>query len=176
MVREAVAAGGNISLDRRRPQMMYRGGNFSLQRAAVFKLGSSVDWLNATANDKLTIAQMVGYRHLLDVPGYGGTTWGALAWKFASGSLVFRISSAYEDWWHRMLVPWSHFIPVDFGGGEGEPVVTYDLEAKHQWALSHPAKSAEIAQRGAQLAKAATTPRAQMHCAVAIMASLRHSG
>ena len=89
------AATAAVPFAQRTPHMMYRGSELELrrqpnltrercalytnQRRDVFDLAERTAWLNATRRQHLEMGVMAKYRHLLDVGGNGGTTWGALA-------------------------------------------------------------------------------------------------
>ena len=185
------AAAAAVPLAQRTPHMMYRGSELALdrrpnatrercnlytnQRRDIFDLAERTAWLNATRRQHLEIEVMARYRHLLDVGGNGGTTWGALAWKLASGSLVFRVRSELHDWWEQTLVPWVHFIPVEYQVLHPE-VLAQDLEAKHLWALARPAKSAQIARNGALAAQKAHKHGATIQCAKGVIDCLLPEG
>lgn len=51
------------------------------------------------------------YRYTLDADGYA-CAWASLFLKLASGSTTLKIQSPYEQWYHRALIPWRHFVPV----------------------------------------------------------------
>ena len=88
---------------------------------------------------------------------------------------MFRVRSELHDWWEQTLVPWVHYIPVDYHALHPE-VLALDLEAKHLWALARPNKSAQIARNGALAAQKAHRPNATMQCAKGVLDCLLPKG
>ena len=77
---------------------------------------------------------------LLDEAGPPKELIGALA----RGALVFRQWSPYVEFFHRLLVPWLHYIPVADSFA--------DLHERLVWADHHPARVAEIRVAGQRVA------------------------
>lgn len=73
-------------------------------------------------------AQQIAYRWIVDVDGQV-RTWGAWAWKMASGSTVLSPESPWESFFTREFEPWVHFVPVanDFA----------DLAERLAWCRDH---------------------------------------
>ena len=90
---------------------------------------------------KATFAQ---YKYLLDIGGSDGTTWDALRWKMAIGSLVFRVASGRHTYFGRMVVPWVHYVPV------AEDL--HNLSDAHAWATRNPHEANKIANAGQHIA------------------------
>jgi hypothetical protein len=82
-------------------------------------------------------SQQMGYRWILDVDGQV-RTWGAWAWKMASGSTVFSPASPWESFFTREFEPWVHFVPVanDFA----------DLAERLAWCRDHDDECRRIAE------------------------------
>lgn len=113
--------------------------------SAWYKDGEPLDhWLLTPASS--TMEEAVKFRYLLDVGGSSGTTWDALGWKMASGSLVFKVSSisGAEDYWHSEMQKGVHFIEV-------MPNLA-DLREKWLWAVTHPDEAKLVAHAGQKLA------------------------
>ena len=102
------------------------------------------NWLHTP--EHMTTAEAVKYRYLIDVGGSSGTTWDALQWKMASGSLVFKVKTPVnaQDFWHREVHHNKHVIEVEHD--------LSDLHAKWLWATQNQAAAETIALQGQQLA------------------------
>jgi len=102
-------------------------------------------WLRTPKRMDLATAAR-DHKYLLDIGGNSGTTWTALAWKLASGALVFKAKSAEgaTDLWHEQITPGVHLLEVeaDFS----------DLHAQVRWAEQHPHEAERIALAGQALA------------------------
>mmetsp|Transcript_14469 Transcript_14469/g.36238 ORF Transcript_14469/g.36238 Transcript_14469/m.36238 type:complete len:452 (-) Transcript_14469:79-1434(-) len=136
----------------RRPQVFYRGTLRPVElripgtRKAIFDMGAdpaNLGWLNATS-DRQGHDTFGKYRYLLDIGGVDGTTWSALRWKMALGSLVFKVDSDKYNWFHKLLRPHVHYIPVKSD--------LSDLHAQYEWANDHPTDAERIAKAGQEVA------------------------
>lgn len=77
--------------------------------------------------------------------GGGGTTWSGTIQKLALPGLLFHHVTPTQDYIHRYMRPWKHYIPV-------APDLR-DLKAKFDWAEKHPNQARTIAQAGTRLAR-----------------------
>jgi spore maturation protein CgeB len=59
------------------------------------------------------------------------------------GSVVLKIDSPFEQWYHRNLKPWRHYIPVSRDAK--------DLRELHKWLLTHDREAQTIAREGREL-------------------------
>ena len=84
----------------------------------------------------------------MDVGGISGTTWTALRWKMCSKSVVFKVDSGYADWWHLLLRPFEHYIPVQQD--------LSDLKQQYDWAEAHPILAQQIATNALQVCQETT--------------------
>jgi len=77
----------------------------------------------------------IQYKYILDMDG-NASTWDSLAWKLRSGSIIFRVSGVWNQWFFSKFIPWVHFVPIceDFT----------DLIEKFEWCESNPDKCKEI--------------------------------
>ena len=78
----------------------------------------------------------------IDIDG-NVNSWGLL-WKLLSGSCVLRVNSRRTQWFHRLLQPWEHLVPVQAD--------LSDLEAQLDWCFTHRRDCAAIAKAGQVLA------------------------
>jgi len=87
--------------------------------------------------DTIPRAQQIAYRWIVDVDGQV-RTWGAWAWKMASGSTVLSPESPWESFFTREFEPWVHFVPVanDFA----------DLAERLAWCRDHDDECRRIAE------------------------------
>ena len=137
----------------RKNQIVYRGNVVTQkyparQRTRVMELGrdpNNQHWLNATTSPKPPMAQreQIKFKYMMDIGGISGTTWTGLRWKMCSKSLVFKVDSGFADWWHSLLRPMEHYVPVKAD--------LSDLYEQYQWAEAHPEEAEKIAQRGVQV-------------------------
>ena len=67
---------------------------------------------NIYAPNEIPCQDMVQYKYLLDIDGWGGT-WEATAWKLNSGSVILKTESGWRQWFSDEYLPWIHYIPVD---------------------------------------------------------------
>ena len=78
----------------------------------------------------------------IDIDG-NVNSWGLL-WKLLSGSCVLRVNSCRTQWFHHLLQPWEHLVPVQAD--------LSDLEAQLDWCFNHRRDCAAIAKAGQVLA------------------------
>ena len=107
----------------------------------------TIRWLNARnargdVSARIDLTDMASlYKYQIDVGGISGTSWCGLRWKMCgSGSLVFRIETFSQDWWHHTIKPYEHYLPVKSD--------LTNLYEQYMWAENHPQLAYEIAQRG----------------------------
>ena len=103
------------------------------------------EWGIAAVGDRLPPAAMARYRYHLDLGGWGGTTWTGTLEKLAPPGLLFHHVTPATDWFHDLLVPWAHYVPVwaDLA----------DLWARVVWAEAQPEAARRIAARGTAFAR-----------------------
>ena len=78
----------------------------------------------------------------IDIDG-NVNSWGLL-WKLLSGSCVLQVQSRRMQWFHHLLQPWEHLVPVQAD--------LSDLDTKLDWCFSHRRDCAAIAAAGQALA------------------------
>jgi hypothetical protein len=108
----------------------------------------------------LTTDEMAGYKYQIDIDGVTATFTG-LAWKLLCGSVVFKQESANKTWFHDLLVPWEHYIPLrnDLG----------DLLQKLNWARANDEGCQTIAANGRQLIIKNALPNSLMSYCAAVL-------
>jgi hypothetical protein len=81
-----------------------------------------------SANTWIKDTEMVNYKYILDIDGYG-STWDGTAWKLNSGSVIFKSDSRWKQWFYDEYKPWVHYIPVkdDFS----------DIDEQFEWCEAH---------------------------------------
>lgn len=87
------------------------------------------------------------YKYMVDADGYH-CAWKSLFLKLATGSTVLKMNSPFEQWYHRELVPWRHYIPVSSD--------LSDLMDIYSWLITHDQQAKEIAETGASFASSVT--------------------
>merc|ERR1719291_1425129 len=85
------------------------------------------------------------FKYHVDLGGGGGTTWTGTIQKLALPGVLFHHVTPTKDWFHDLLVPWEHYIPV--------AADLSDLHRNYIWAEHHPAEAKRIAEQGTQLAR-----------------------
>eukprot|EP00457_Paulinella_chromatophora_P004685 gb/GEZN01004697.1/.p1 GENE.gb/GEZN01004697.1/~~gb/GEZN01004697.1/.p1 ORF type:complete len:561 (+),score=52.53 gb/GEZN01004697.1/:1-1683(+) len=129
------------------PNIMHRKGERVLcgrQRvAAVNDCQLHPQWnLHATqkhANSPCYVPHMeqLNFQFVLYVEGNWGWS-NRLEVLILYNTVVFKVESYSNEWFASMLVPWVHYIPVDY--------YLSNLQAHFEWALAHPEACARIAQ------------------------------
>jgi hypothetical protein len=84
------------------------------------------------------------YKYLVDADGYC-CAWKSLFLKMALGSLVLKIESPYEQWYHHRLQPWKHYVPL--------AADLSDFEEVYAWVREHDDSAREIAMNGQQFVR-----------------------
>lgn len=95
--------------------------------------------------ERVNMTAQAGYKYHIDLGGGGGTTWTGTIEKLALPGLLFHHVTPTKDWFHDLLVPWQHYVPVNTD--------LSDLRNKFEWAESHPREAKQIAEQGTQFAR-----------------------
>jgi hypothetical protein len=95
-------------------------------------------------HDEVPFEEFFKFKYVVDADGYH-SAWKSLFLKLMMGSVVLKIDSPFEQWYHRKLMPWRHFIPVSRDVKE--------LREIHQWLVAHDEEARAIAQEGGDLIK-----------------------
>lgn len=90
-------------------------------------------------DDEVPFESFFNFKYVVDVDGYH-CAWKSLFLKLMMGSVVLKVESPFEQWYHDRLVPWLHYVPVSKDVKE--------LKEVHQWLLSNDQAAREIAQAG----------------------------
>jgi hypothetical protein len=93
-------------------------------------------------HDEVPFEDFFKYRYVVDADGYH-CAWKSLFLKLMMGSVVLKIDSPFEQWYHRNLKPWRHYIPVSRDAK--------DLRELHKWLLTHDREAQTIAREGREL-------------------------
>jgi hypothetical protein len=93
-------------------------------------------------HDEVPFEEFFNYKYVVDADGYH-SAWKSLFLKLMMGSVVLKIDSPFEQWYHRKLMPWRHYIPVSRDVKE--------LREVHQWLVAHDRAARAIAQEGSEL-------------------------
>jgi hypothetical protein len=92
-------------------------------------------------HDEVPFEEFFNYKYVVDADGYH-SAWKSLFLKLMMGSVVLKIDSPFEQWYHRKLMPWRHYIPVSRDVKE--------LREVHQWLVAHDRAARAIAQEGSE--------------------------
>jgi len=87
-------------------------------------------------------------------------TYPGLLWRLASGSVVIKQETPYQQWFYNLLEPWKHYIPA--------AKQMDDIIERIEWALANPAEAERIARQGMAIVDASLTPRA-IECYVRLL-------
>eukprot|EP00584_Thalassiosira_punctigera_P013834 CAMPEP_0172553312 /NCGR_PEP_ID=MMETSP1067-20121228/50006_1 /TAXON_ID=265564 ORGANISM="Thalassiosira punctigera, Strain Tpunct2005C2" /NCGR_SAMPLE_ID=MMETSP1067 /ASSEMBLY_ACC=CAM_ASM_000444 /LENGTH=644 /DNA_ID=CAMNT_0013341477 /DNA_START=250 /DNA_END=2184 /DNA_ORIENTATION=+ len=99
----------------------------------------------AAIGEHVNMTQQAKYKYHIDLGGGGGTTWTGTVEKLALPGVLFHHVTPTKDWFHDLLVPWQHYIPVKTD--------LSDLREKFEWAESHPVEAKQIAEQGTAFAR-----------------------
>lgn len=100
--------------------------------------------------DEIPLEEYFRYRYLVDADGYH-CAWASLFQKLLSGSVVLKMESPAEQWYHNLLEPWVHYVPLARDAS--------DLREVHAWLTAHDQEAQKIAEQGAALARSLTLER-----------------
>jgi hypothetical protein len=95
--------------------------------------------------DVMTISDHAKYKYHIDLGGGGGTTWTGTIQKLALPGVLFHHVTPTKDWFHDLLIPWEHYIPIKTD--------LSDLREKYEWAESHPEEARRISENGTRFAQ-----------------------
>ncbi|KAL3827157.1 hypothetical protein ACHAXA_006712 [Cyclostephanos tholiformis] len=93
----------------------------------------------------VSMVEQARYKYHIDLGGGGGTTWTGTIEKLAMPGLLFHHVTPTKDWFHDLLVPWEHYVPV--------AADLSDLRRKYEWAESNPIEARRIAENGTRFAR-----------------------
>ncbi len=93
----------------------------------------------------VSMVEQARYKYHIDLGGGGGTTWTGTIEKLAMPGLLFHHVTPTKDWFHDLLVPWEHYVPV--------AADLSDLRRKYEWAEGHPVEARQIAESGTRFAR-----------------------
>ena len=95
--------------------------------------------------DVMTLSDHAGYKYHIDLGGGGGTTWTGTIQKLALPGVLFHHVTPTKDWFHDLLVPWEHYIPIESD--------LSDLREKYEWAERHPDETRRISENGTRFVR-----------------------
>ena len=94
---------------------------------------------------KTPVAEHLRHRYQVDLEGHS-CSWDGLFWKLLSNSTVLRVEQPDEQWYHRRLRPWVHYVPCT--------VATFPRRLA--WCRAHPEACARMAEAATALAASLT--------------------
>ena len=95
--------------------------------------------------DYVSMSDQAKYKYHIDLGGGGGTTWTGTIQKLALPGVLFHHVTPTKDWFHDLLVPWEHYIPIQTD--------LSDLREKYEWAESHQDEARRISENGTRFAQ-----------------------
>jgi len=93
-------------------------------------------------DDEVPFDTFFNFKYVVDADGYH-CAWKSLFLKLMMGSVVLKIDSPFEQWYHCNLMPWRDYIPLS---GDLK-----ELKEVHQWLVTHDEGAREIAKSGGDL-------------------------
>eukprot|EP00301_Raphidiophrys_heterophryoidea_P019057 c4041_g1_i1.p1 GENE.c4041_g1_i1~~c4041_g1_i1.p1 ORF type:complete len:476 (+),score=90.87 c4041_g1_i1:51-1478(+) len=94
-----------------------------------------VDWAAAAhytqegiVGNGMANSEMMRYRGQVDVDG-NGSAWSGSFWKLLSGSVTIKVAGDFVQWYHYLVKPWEHYLPVKAD--------MEDLREKVEWVVSN---------------------------------------
>ena len=93
-------------------------------------------------HDEVPFEEFFKYKYVVDADGYH-SAWKSLFLKLMMGSVVLKIDSPFEQWYHHKLMPWRHYIPVSRDVKE--------IRELHEWLVAHDDAAQAIAREGSDL-------------------------
>ena len=97
---------------------------------------------------KTPVAEHLRHRYQVDLEGHS-CSWDGLFWKLLSNSTVLRVEQPDEQWYHRRLRPWVHYVPCT--------VATFPRRLA--WCRAHPEACARMAEAAALAASLTSRSR-----------------
>jgi hypothetical protein len=85
-----------------------------------------------------------------DIGGGGGTTFSGTLDKLAMPGVLFHHITQTKDYYHDLLVPWMHYIPVEEG--------LSDLRAMYEWAVANSEQAMRISEAASDFVRNWATP------------------
>ena len=79
----------------------------------------------ARFDDYMDLETLATYKYQIDIGGGGGTTWSGTLEKLAMPGVLFHHVTPTKDYFHDLLVPYVHYIPVKDD--------LSDLREKYEW-------------------------------------------
>merc|ERR1719296_469743 len=131
LVRQTVACGEVCGLDAKFPDIGGEHRPFVMNYTGEKGISK---WLGGGMNDEMT-AQ---HRYVFHVGNNGYADRSRR--MFALGNLVLMVENGWKEWFHSLLRPWVHYIPIKEDSS--------DVCEKLQWARAHPEEAEAIAGRG----------------------------
>jgi len=95
--------------------------------------------MEGLVDDEVPFETFFNFKYVVDADGYH-CAWKSLFLKLMMGSIVLKMDSPFEQWYHCNLKPWRHYIPVS---GDLK-----ELTEVHAWLLAHDAEARTIAREG----------------------------
>ena len=56
-------------------------------------------------------AELMHARGIIDIDG-NSNAWTGFFWKLFCKSVTLKVSSSYEQWFYKDLIPWTHYVPI----------------------------------------------------------------
>jgi hypothetical protein len=105
---------------------------------------------SGVVGDEVPFHDFLKFKYTVDVDGYC-CAWKSLFLKLLSGSATLKVQSVYEQWFHRELVAWKNYIPIN-------PDCS-DLKEIHEWMIQNDDAVRAITGKGLEMIDTVTFER-----------------
>lgn len=105
---------------------------------------------SGVVGEEVPFQDFLKFKYTVDADGYC-CAWKSLFLKLLSGSATLKVQSVYEQWYHRELMAWKNFIPLNSD--------CTDLKEVYEWMICHDDAVKEIAHRGIEMIESVTFER-----------------
>jgi hypothetical protein len=138
-----------IPWEQKKPLAVWRGtltngGENGLRTKFVELVNSGKLPLVDYSASPMSVGEMAKYKYQIDLDGWANA-WDGLVWKLASGSVVLKHESVWEQMYYKWLKPGVHYVPVKAD--------LSDLAEKIQWCVDHDAECKKIGEAGQKFVK-----------------------
>lgn len=106
--------------------------------------------LKVASPDFMSLSALSHYMYQFDIGGGGGTTFSGTLDKLAMPGVLFHHITQTKDYYHDLLVPWMHYIPVEEG--------LSDLRAMYEWAVANGEQAMRISEAASDFVRSWATP------------------
>lgn len=142
--------GSRIPWEQKKPLAVWRGtvtngGDTGVRKTFINLVNAGKLPLLDYKDSQMSVAEMAKYKYQIDLDGWANA-WDGLVWKLASGSVVLKHESVWEQMYYKWLKPGIHYVPIKAD--------LSDLAEKIQWCVDHDAECKKIGEGGQEFVRA----------------------